>query len=52
MVKQIMANIEFTVNIRGIVYDVLLVPREKGLIDVDYTNCPDADPANEERGKE
>lgn len=41
--KQILATKELSVNIGGIVYDALLIPREK-FVNVDYRNFPEDDP--------
>lgn len=43
MSKQIIATKELSVNIGGIIYDVLLIPRDK-FVEVDYSNCPEDDP--------
>lgn len=43
MVKRLLATKELSVNIGGIIYDALLIPREL-LVDVDYRNCPEDDP--------
>lgn len=42
-VKQILATKELSVNIGGIIYDVLLIPRDI-CVEVDYRNCPEDDP--------
>lgn len=41
--QQILATKECVLNIGGLEYDVLLIPREK-LVDVSYKNCPEDDP--------
>lgn len=42
-VKQILATKELVLNIGGIEYDVLLIPRDR-LVDVNYKDCPEDDP--------
>lgn len=48
MVKKILANKELIVNIEGVEYDALLIPRE-WVVDVDYKNHPEDDPTKEKK---
>ena len=41
--KHLVATKDLTVNINGIEYDCLLIPKDN-LVDVDYHNCPEAHP--------
>ncbi len=43
MTKRLLATKDLTVNINGIEYDCLLIPKEI-LVDVDYHNCPEEHP--------
>ena len=42
-VKKILATKELTVNINGMIYDVLLIPRDI-VVEVDYAQCPEEYP--------
>lgn len=50
MVKKVLATKELVVSIGGVVYDALLIPRER-LVDIDYSNCPEDDPRREKKRK-
>lgn len=43
MVKQLLATKDITVNIGGIEYDCLLIPKTR-LMDIDYSDIPEEDP--------
>lgn len=45
MVKTLLATRELTVDINGVTYDVLLIPREKA-VDIDYSKAPELHPLN------
>lgn len=41
--KKILATKELSINIGGVIYDVLLIPRDV-VVDVDYSQVPEDDP--------
>ena len=42
-IKKILATKELTLNMGGVVYDVLLIPREQ-VVEMDYSQCPEDAP--------
>lgn len=51
MVRKILATKDIVVNINGVVYDALLIPREK-MVDIDYSNHPEDDPVKKKKEEE
>lgn len=43
VVRKLLATRELTVNMNGVEYDVLLIPRDK-IVDIDYSECPELHP--------
>lgn len=50
-IKQVIATKDLTVNIGGITYDALLIPRDK-VVEVDYKDCPEDSPVSNNWGLE
>lgn len=44
-IKQVIATKDLTVNIGGITYDALLIPRDQ-VVEVDYKDCPEDSPVS------
>lgn len=42
-IKKVLATKELTLNIGGVEYDVLLIPRDR-MVDIDYSECPEEHP--------
>lgn len=48
-IKQVIATKDLTVNIGGITYDALLIPRDQ-VVEVDYKDCPEDSPMSNNWG--
>lgn len=49
-IKKILATKELTLNMGGVVYDVLLIPRER-VVEMDYSQCPEDAPKLKKKKK-
>ena len=42
-IKKVLATKELTLNMGGVEYDVLFIPRDR-IVDIDYSECPEEHP--------
>lgn len=42
-IKKVLATRDLTLNMGGVEYDVLLIPRDR-MVDIDYSECPENHP--------